>query len=61
MHGIGRDLGSQDLALIPSVAPPTLRPGVLAFFFKSWDETDRVSPENWPFPRLKALHWIPCN
>jgi len=28
------------------VTPPTLRPGVLAFAFKSWDETDRVSPEN---------------
>jgi len=46
MHGVGRDLGSEDLALIPSVTPSTLSPGVLAFVFKSWDETDRVSPEN---------------
>jgi len=27
------------------VTPPTLWLGVLAFFFKFWDETDRVSPE----------------
>ena len=45
MHGVGRDLGSQDLALIPSVTPPTLRPGVLVFVSKSWDEMDRVSPD----------------
>jgi len=25
------------------------------------DETDRVSPEKWPFLRLKALYYIPCN
>jgi len=27
------------------VTPPTLRPGVLAFVSKSWDETDRISLE----------------
>ena len=44
-----------------SVILLTLRPRVLAFFIKFWDETDRVFPENWPFSRLKALLWIPCN
>ena len=38
------------------VTPPTLGLGVLTFFFKSWDETDRVSPENLLYPKLKVLH-----
>ena len=33
-------------SLSEDVTPPTLRLGVLAFVFKSWDETDRVSSEN---------------
>jgi len=41
MQDLGRGLWSQDLALIPSVTPPTLGPRVLAFSLKpgtKWTE-----------------------
>ena len=30
------------------------------FFLIFWGKTGRVSPKNWPFPRLKALHYNPA-
>jgi len=60
IQDLGRDLRSRDLSLIPSVTPPTLGPGVLAFFFKFWDKTDRVFPETDHFPGLKPYINIPA-
>jgi len=60
MQDVGHGLWSQDLALVSSVTPPTLRPGVLPFSLNPGTKRREFSLKTDHFPGLKPYIKFPA-